>query len=117
MTALVVLTLLWGGRDPFTGEKPAQPPDAEDPCEEELCRHALTDLTLVAIISGDASPVAMFEDPRRKGHVVRRGTRIGTRGGRVTAISRECVTVVEHKRPTDICINREARRQAQPPLQ
>ena len=109
MTALVVLTLLSGGRDPFSPDPAAQPPPEDDPCEEELCRYAVTDLTLVAIVSGDANPVAMFEDPRRKGHVVRRGSRVGRRGGRVTAITRECVTVTEKRQPTDLCIQQPPR--------
>lgn len=105
MTALVVLTLLSGGRDPFAPDPAAQPPPDDDSCQEELCRYAVTDLTLVAIVSGDSDPVAMFEDPRRKGHIVHRGSRIGRRGGRVTAIVRDCVTVRELERSSDICLN------------
>lgn len=105
MTALVVLSLLAGGRDPFGGTPP--PPSAtpvEEPCTEELCRFAVTDLKLVAIVSGDADPVAMFEDPRGKGMIARKSSRIGRRGGRITAISRTCVTIVEAKEKSDVCL-------------
>src|SRR5437868_616694 len=94
MTSLLVLALLAGGRDPFHAPKEPLPPP-EPACAEELCRFKLDELKLVAVVSGDADPLAMFEDPLGKGIVARRNARIGKRGGRVTAISRECVTVVE----------------------
>jgi type IV pilus assembly protein PilP len=106
MTGLLVLALLAGGRDPFVAPK-EPPPDSS--CAEELCRFKLDELRLVAVVSGDANPVAMVEDPFGKGIIVRRRARIGKRGGRVTAITRECITVTEQGEKLDLCIRAEPR--------
>jgi len=103
MTALVLFVLLGGGRDPFS---PAEPPqaDADTACAAELCRFAVSDLKLVAIVSGSSDPVAMFEDPYGKGLLAQRGSRIGKRGGRLTAILRECVRIAEPGGITEVCV-------------
>jgi type IV pilus assembly protein PilP len=102
MAALVLLALLGGGRDPFTPSKTAEPP--ADLCTDELCRFKLDDLKLVAIVSGVDDPVAMFEDPHGKGIIARRNARIGRRGGRITEITRECVTVLEQGEKIERCM-------------
>ena len=66
-----------GKRDPFRspiGEK-AAPGNAEasvEVCPEPLCAFDLEQLVLVAVVSGDANPVAMLESPDKVGHIVRR---------------------------------------------
>jgi type IV pilus assembly protein PilP len=51
------------------------------------------ELTVVAVVSGDANPLAMVEDRTGVGHIVRRNTRIGKQGGKVTQILRDCFVV------------------------
>lgn len=87
-------------RDPFRGlfidaEKLRPRDEAEKAaCDEPLCLVDIDDLKMVAVISGDASPLAMVEDRRTGvGHLVRRHTRIGKQGGTVTQILRDCVVV------------------------
>ncbi len=64
-------------------------------CSEPLCAFDLDQLKLVAVVTGDASPMAMVEDPAGRGHIVRRNTRMGRQGGKVTQILRDSVTVTE----------------------
>lgn len=90
-----------GKRDPFRSasagsEASAQTntgnPDREV-CDEPLCQVDLDELRLVAVVSGDANPVAMVEDRTGVGHVVRRNTKVGKQAGKVTAILRDCIVV------------------------
>jgi type IV pilus assembly protein PilP len=62
-------------------------------CVEPLCLVDVDDLTVVAVVSGDANPLAMVEDRARVGHIVRRNTRVGKQGGKVTQILRDCIVV------------------------
>src|SRR5262249_18638625 len=64
-------------------------------CIEPLCQWDLDQLTLVGVVTGDANPLAMVEDPQGRGHILRRTTRIGKQGGKVTQILRDSVTVTE----------------------
>jgi type IV pilus assembly protein PilP len=90
---------LVGKRDPFRspleelrGTKQNQ---VETSCAEPLCAWDLDQLKLVAVVTGDANPVAMVEDPLGRGHIVRRNARMGRQGGRVTQILRDSLTVTE----------------------
>ena len=90
-----------GKRDPFRSpiderknEKGADGP-ANDLCPEPLCQFDLEQLTLVAVVSGDANPVAMLEDASKVGHIVRRNTKVGKQGGKVSQILRDCIEVTE----------------------
>jgi type IV pilus assembly protein PilP len=65
-------------------------------CSDPLCAWVLDQLKLVAVVTGDANPIAMVEDPLGRGHVVRRNARMGRQGGRVTQILRDSVTVTEY---------------------
>lgn len=65
-------------------------------CSDPLCAWDLDQLKLVAVVTGDANPIAMVEDPLGRGHVVRRNARMGRQGGRVTQILRDSVTVTEY---------------------
>jgi type IV pilus assembly protein PilP len=65
-------------------------------CTEPLCQFDLDQLTLVAVISGDANPVAMLEDAAQVGHIVRRNTKVGKQGGKVTQILRDCIVITEY---------------------
>lgn len=89
-----------GKRDPFRGlymEGPGPRVLTEGPeetvCSEPLCRFDLNELTVVAVVSGDANPLAMVEDKAGVGHLVRRNTKIGRQGGKVTQILRDCIVV------------------------
>lgn len=62
-------------------------------CTEPLCLVDIDDLNVVAVVSGDANPLAMVEDRAGVGHVVRRNTRVGKQGGKVTQILRDCIVV------------------------
>lgn len=88
-----------GKRDPFrssgvveTGTGGPTGP-VVDACDEPLCQVDLDELRLVAVVSGDANPVAMVEDRVGVGHVVRRNTKIGRQAGKVTAILKDCIVV------------------------
>ncbi|QDE70662.1 hypothetical protein BHS07_29450 [Myxococcus xanthus] len=87
-----------GKRDPFRSPIDELGPVNANPvtaCNEPLCSFDLDQLKLVAVVTGDASPVAMVEDPAGRGHIVRRNTRMGRQGGKVTQILRDSVTVTE----------------------
>lgn len=88
-----------GKRDPFRspleelrqGSQGAQ----VEACNEPLCQWDLDQLVLVAVVTGDANPIAMVEDPQGRGYIVKRNTKIGKQGGKVTQILRDSVTVTE----------------------
>jgi type IV pilus assembly protein PilP len=90
-----------GKRDPFRGiymEGGGPRPEsgggeAAPVCTEPLCNFDLNELTVVAVVSGDANPLAMVEDKTGVGHMVRRNTKIGRQGGKVTQILRDCIVV------------------------
>ncbi|CAM3097016.1 pilus assembly protein PilP [Corallococcus soli] len=88
-----------GKRDPFRSPLeelgPITGDGAERACNEPLCVFDLDQLRLVAVVTGDSSPLAMVEDPLGRGHIVRRNTRMGRQGGKVTQILRDSVTVTE----------------------
>ena len=58
----------------------------------------LSQLELIAIITGPKGNYAMVRDSKGLGHVIRKGTAIGTNGGIVHTISAEKVTVREEFR-------------------
>jgi type IV pilus assembly protein PilP len=88
-----------GKRDPFRSlaaspsEAGPATPVGQSPCDEVLCQFDLDDLKLVAVVSGDANPIAMVEDRNGVGHVLRRNSKVGRQAGKVTAILRDCVVV------------------------
>ncbi len=96
-----------GKRDPFRSAGTAEPVapgatnTAENPCDEPLCQVDLDELRLVAVVSGDANPVAMVEDRTGVGHVIRRNTKIGRQAGKVTAILKDCIVVTSFVTGTD----------------
>lgn len=69
------------------------PDEAAVVCKEPLCLVDTDELTVVAVVSGDANPLAMVEDRAGVGHIVRRNTRVGKQGGKVTQILRDCIVV------------------------
>ncbi len=97
MPALLLLALTsmpdgaraFSARDPFAAPHGTAPTSA---CRTELCR-PLEELTLVAIVSGTSTPVAMFEDREGQGLLAHRGDELGVQGGRVTAFERECLVL------------------------
>jgi type IV pilus assembly protein PilP len=88
-----------GKRDPFRSpeaEPAAQAALASASCSEPLCRFDIDQLTLVAVVSGDANPLAMVQDPAGRGYFVRRNTRVGRQGGKVTQIMSDAVVITEY---------------------
>ena len=51
-----------------------------------FAKYALEELTLIAVISGDANPRAMFRDPTGLGQTIKRGDYIGKSAARITKI-------------------------------
>jgi Tfp pilus assembly protein PilP len=51
-----------------------------------FAKYALEELTLIAVISGDANPRAMFRDPTGLGQTVKRGDYVSKSGARITKI-------------------------------
>ncbi len=89
-----------GKRDPFRSPVEEVKPDGQQTgpqlaCNEALCQWDIDQLKLVAVVTGDANPMAMVEDPMGRGHIVRRNTRMGRQGGKVTQILRDEVIVTE----------------------
>ncbi|HET9037697.1 MAG TPA: pilus assembly protein PilP [Myxococcaceae bacterium] len=88
-----------GKRDPFRSpdaEPATQAALASTACTEPLCRFDIDQLTLVAVVSGDANPLAMVQDPAGRGYFVRRNTRVGRQGGKVTQILSDAVVITEY---------------------
>jgi len=87
-------------RDPFRSilndGDGAQKAAGKTLCTDPLCQWELDQLTLVAVVTGDANPIAMVEDPGGRGHIIRRNTRIGKQDGRVGQILRDSVIVTEY---------------------
>ncbi len=77
-------------RDPFKSflrlfvERVASPKGPKVPAIFE--RFALEELTLIAVISGDANPRAMFRDPGGLGQTVKRGDYLSKAAARITKI-------------------------------
>jgi type IV pilus assembly protein PilP len=89
-----------GKRDPFRSpvdeiKKDTNQPGGSQECNEPLCQWDIDQLKLVAVVTGDANPLAMVEDPMGRGHIVRRNTRMGRQNGKVTQILRDEVVVTE----------------------
>jgi type IV pilus assembly protein PilP len=88
-----------GKRDPFRSpdaEPATQAALASASCNEPLCRFDVDQLTLVAVVSGDANPLAMVQDPAGRGYFVRRNSRVGRQGGKVTQIMSDAVVITEY---------------------
>lgn len=87
-----------GKRDPFRSPEVerAKQTTTVTTCTEALCQWDLDQLKLVAVVTGDANPMAMVEDPLGRGHIVRRNAKMGRQGGKVTQILRDSVTVTEY---------------------
>jgi type IV pilus assembly protein PilP len=88
-----------GKRDPFRSiideaNKPSESEAVRPDCGP-LCKWELEQLKLVAVISGISNPMAMVEDPNGRGYIVRRGTFVGKRNGKVTQIRSGEVVVTE----------------------
>jgi type IV pilus assembly protein PilP len=88
-----------GKRDPYRiPEEIAPRAGAADPnrdCGDPLCQWDLEQLTLTAVVTGDANPFGMLVDPLGRGYIVRRNARVGRQGGRVSQILRDALVVTE----------------------
>jgi len=87
------------GRDPFRSylAEFVQTAEAGEKGMSELRtpleNYELTELRPIALITGTPVPKAMVTDPSGLGHVIRPGTRIGRRGGKVVRISTNAIVV------------------------
>lgn len=88
-----------GKRDPFRSVLDDAKQQGTDPGGDvdcgPLCKWDLEQLKLVAVVSGVSNPLAMVEDPNGRGYIVRRGTFVGKRNGKVTQIRSGEVMVTE----------------------
>lgn len=89
-----------GKRDPFRSvlddaKQASADTDGTRPDCGPLCKWELEQLRLVAVVSGVSNPLAMVEDPNGRGYIVRRGTFVGKRNGKVTQIRSGEVVVTE----------------------
>ncbi len=94
-------------RDPFRSpvdDLIARGPETGN-CNEPLCQFDMDQLLLVAVVTGDANPIAMVEDPTKRGHIIKRGSRMGKQGGKVTQILRDSVIVTEYWTAPDGKVN------------
>jgi type IV pilus assembly protein PilP len=89
-----------GKRDPFQNQSVLQqgfgraansPGRVKTPLE----KWSLDQLKLSLTVTGTATPMAMVEDPDRRGWPVRLGDFIGQNGGKVTGIRRDEIVVTE----------------------
>jgi type IV pilus assembly protein PilP len=93
-----------GKRDPFRSPVEDLQQRSESgtaACSEPLCQWELDQLKLVAVVTGDANPIAMVEDPQTRGYIIRRGSKVGKQGGQVTQILRDSLTVTEYFQSPD----------------
>ncbi|MFQ5900455.1 MAG: pilus assembly protein PilP [Thermodesulfobacteriota bacterium] len=88
-------------RDPFKPflRKEQQIVDVKDvKPKTPLQEYNINELKLVGVILGMGRPTAMVEDPAGKGYVIKKGTLIGDRNGKVVTISKDKVIVIERFR-------------------
>jgi type IV pilus assembly protein PilP len=115
-----------GKRDPFRSPALDQGASGVDKnedvvCNEPLCQVDVDDLVVVAVVTGDANPLAMVEDRAGVGYIVRRNSKIGRQGGKVTQVLRDCVVVTSFITGPDgkgqpnkasLCVRQDPRSQA-----
>lgn len=87
-----------GKRDPFRSLFDQLQREEQSQQLTELQKFELDQLKLVAIVSRIATPYAMVEDPKGKGHTLTRGTLMGKNWGRVAQINPDCVVIREEYR-------------------
>jgi type IV pilus assembly protein PilP len=89
-----------GMRDPFRAPgmevRRSTEAEPETTCRRPICKFDIDELSLVAIVTGGPNPVAMVRDPQGRGFNVRRNSPIGSKGGRVTAIRSDEITITEY---------------------
>ena len=89
-----------GKRDPFQNQSVTQQgfgrtAASSGRVKTPLEKWSLDQLKLSLTVTGTATPMAMVEDPEKRGWPVRLGDFIGQNGGKVTGIHREDVVVTE----------------------
>jgi type IV pilus assembly protein PilP len=87
-----------GKRDPFRSamQDQVRATRGDVVCNDPLCMWDLDQLVLVAVVTGDSDPIAMVEDPKGRGYIVKRNSRMGKQGGKVTQVLRDSITVTEY---------------------
>ena len=89
-------------KDPFKSfiktEVPVIDEDDGDVPLTPLQKYKLAQIKLVAIIWSIEEPVAMFEDDAGEGYIVKKGTLIGKRKGKVSGIFKDRVVVEQRVR-------------------
>ena len=89
-----------GRRDPFAPLLTQLGPGQVDSTLPPLQRVSLTDMNLIAIIWGAYGYTAMVQTPDGNGYSVRKGTRVGSNSGVVSAVTEKGIIVQE--RFTDV---------------
>ncbi len=89
-----------GKTDPFKSfiAEPDELEDKEKKPKTYLETLDLSQLELIAIIVGPKGNFAMVRDSKGTGHVIKKGTPIGTKSGVVTLITERAVTIREEYR-------------------
>lgn len=87
-----------GKRDPFRSFTSVEVVQRDSIVASELQNWELDQLLLVGIMWGVDEPVAMVEDPKGKGHIIRHGDLIGKKWGKVTQIKSDGVIITEEFR-------------------
>ena len=74
---------------------------------EAIRRWPLQQYRLIAIIWDVSNPKAMFEDPDKKKHLLKRNYRIGDQDGLITKISEGSITVLQGNVPVVVNLSKE----------
>lgn len=96
-------------RDPFFSAFVHDDEDPLDPRLPPLARMELASLSLVGVVSGVATPVALLEDKQGIGYRARVGDPIGREGGVVKAIDARGLVVEERLRDPLLGVRRMTR--------
>lgn len=85
-----------GKRDPF--EPFVIRGKVEGTSDNPLFNFDLNQFQLTGVVWGMANPRAIIRDPDGRGHIIRRGTRMGRQRGRVMRILRDRIVIAESYR-------------------
>lgn len=88
----------FGKRDPFENFLSRGQIDSKPQSANPLLNYDLSKFYLTGIVWGMANPRAIVKDGDNRGHIIRRGTRIGRNRGKVMRILKDRVVIAEEFR-------------------